>query len=258
MASRSVDPCMDAGVGSEADLGIDAGIEIGIARRQLFTVYARLFEAYGPQHWWPGETPFEVMVGAVLTQNTAWTNVEKAIAGLKDKGCLDPSAIVAAPIDDLAQCIRPAGYFNVKARCLQGFCAWYLKEGAYDRLSRWKTPALRKALLRVSGIGPETADDILLYAFDRPLFVIDAYTRRLYARLGLAPDSGAGRGPIRGDEDYETLRAYFETRLGPDAPLYNEYHALIVRHAKQVCRKQPRCRQCCLAGICAFERASSL
>jgi endonuclease-3 related protein len=234
-------------------------------RRALLAVHDRLLAAYGPQRWWPGDTPFEVMVGAILTQNTAWSNVEKAIANLRTaspsprharaedpqlvystQGMLNPEAILAVSTDDLAQRIRPAGYFNVKARRLLSFCAWYLEHGGYHGLARWDTSALRQALLKVNGIGPETADDILLYAFRRPVFVIDAYTRRLFSRLGFAA----------GDEDYETLRALFEAHLPSDAPLFSEYHALIVRHAKHICRKQPRCGECCLADDCDFAHSS--
>jgi endonuclease-3 related protein len=230
-------------------------------RRALLAVHDRLLAAYGPQRWWPGDTPFEVMVGSILTQNTAWSNVEKAIANLKSaspghrdcaaeepqpeyevQGILDPEAILAVSTDELAQCIRPAGYFNVKARRLRSFCVWYVEHGGYRGLAHWDTAALRQALLKVSGVGPETADDILLYAFRRPVFVIDVYTRRLFSRLGLAV----------GGEDYETLRALFESNLPSEAPLFNEYHALIVRHAKHVCRKQPRCGECCLADACEF------
>ncbi len=210
-------------------------------------IYRRLLKSYGPQRWWPGDTPFEVMVGAVLTQNTAWTNVEKAIANLKANRCLDPAAIVAAPHHQLAEWLRPSGYFNIKATRLQNFCTWYMRAGGFDTLAKKPTKELRKALLSINGIGPETADDILLYAFDRPVFVIDAYTRRLFTRLGF----------IKGDEDYETLRELFEKRLGPDVAVYNEYHALIVAHAKYACRKKPLCRGCELEKVCGFGRAGS-
>jgi endonuclease-3 related protein len=209
------------------------------------TVYERLYRAYGPQHWWPGETPFEIMVGAILTQNTAWSNVEKAIANLVEKDKLNAQAIVNARRDQLAGWLRPSGYFNIKAERLKSFCRWYLEAGELAALVQLDTEALRAALLGVKGIGPETADDILLYAFDRPVFVIDAYTRRLFTRLGR----------FTGDEGYEHLRAEFERALGPDVPLYNEYHALIVRHAKAVCRVRPDCGQCVLARNCPVSGA---
>lgn len=209
-------------------------------RQRLLAVYDRLFAAYGPQHWWPGDTPFEIMVGAVLTQNTAWSNVERAIANLKSAGWLSPAAIAASEHGPLAEVLRPAGYFNVKAHRLVSFCRFLVDSGGEPTLARQDTADLRRALLAVHGIGPETADDILLYAFGRPVFVIDAYTRRLLQRLGLA--SGA--------EGYEELRAGFERALGPGAALYNEYHALIVHHAKAACRVRPRCEDCCLRRGC--------
>ncbi len=210
------------------------------ARKSLRTVYERLLAAYGPQRWWPGETPFEVMVGAVLTQNTAWRNVERAIANLKAAGELEAAHIAALPSAELAALIRPAGYFNVKARRLQAFCRFVVESGGEAALARHATPALRHRLLAVHGVGPETADDILLYAFGRPVFVVDTYTRRLFTRLGLA----------RGDEGYEALRAGVERAFGPDAAVFNELHGLIVQHAKAACAKTPRCAGCCLRRIC--------
>nr|WP_245995236.1 endonuclease [Inmirania thermothiophila] len=204
-------------------------------------VYARLLEGYGPQGWWPAETPFEVMVGAILTQNAAWANVERAIARLRAAGLLAPEALAALPPEAIAPHIRPAGYFNVKARRLAAYCRWYLAAGGLEGLARRPTEALRRALLAVHGVGPETADDILLYAFGRPVFVIDAYTRRIFSRLGLAE---AGWG-------YERLRAWFEAALEPDPDLFGEYHALIVRHAKAACRKRPACAGCVLRGDCS-------
>jgi endonuclease-3 related protein len=209
-------------------------------RRQLTTVYNTLYRCYGPQHWWPGDSPFEIMVGAVLTQNTAWSNVEKAIANLVAHDRLDAGRIVGARKEQLARLLKPSGYFNIKAQRLRNFCRWYLAAGGYQALAEMPTGELRRALLTVNGIGPETADDILLYAFGRPVFVIDAYTRRLLARYGLA----------RGDEAYESLRLGFERALGADVDLYQQYHALIVTHAKEVCRKAPACLRCGLAVAC--------
>ncbi len=206
----------------------------------LKRVYARMFTAYGPQHWWPGETPFEIMVGAVLTQNTAWTNVEKAIDRLKSADALSAEVILHLPESRVAELIRPAGYFNVKARRLRNFCAVYRENGGDEGLARLDTHDLRNRLLGVNGVGPETADDMLLYAFARPVFVIDAYTRRIGGRLGW----------YRRDEGYETLRHGFETALGADVRLFDEYHALLVTHGKDVCRKRPRCEGCCLREVC--------
>ena len=150
----------------------------------LQQVHDRLLEAYGPQHWWPAEDAFEVMVGAILTQNTAWTNVEKAITALRGAGMLDADALLACEHETLAAHLRPVGYFNVKTRRLKNFCHWFSQQGGEPGLSGWQTGELRGALLSVNGVGPETADDMLLYAFERPVFVIDAYTRRLFGRLG--------------------------------------------------------------------------
>jgi endonuclease III related protein len=217
-------------------------------RRLTFSqVYRRLYAAHGPQHWWPSKDgPFEVMVGAVLTQNTAWTNVERAIANLKRERALNARAILNAHPKRLASWLKPSGYFNVKAKRLRAFCRWYQAQGGIKALRGLPTPRLRAALLTVNGVGPETADDILLYAFARPVFVIDAYTRRMFKRLGL----------IDGDEDYETLRALFERRVRKNVTRYNEYHALIVRHGKEICRTQPRCTICCLAGGCPAKTVS--
>lgn len=210
----------------------------------LSAVYQALLQHFGAQHWWPAESPFEVMVGAILTQNTAWQNVEKALANLRVRGRLDPESIAATRHHHLAGWLRPSGYFNIKATRLQNFCRWYLATGGYAALQQQATGELRTQLLAVNGIGPETADDILLYAFERPVFVIDAYTRRLLARLGL----------FVGDEPYETLRGAIEQELGANVALFNEYHALIVRHAKQFCRTKPLCADCILRTDCVASK----
>lgn len=209
-------------------------------------IYDALYATHGPQYWWPGDSPFEIMVGAVLTQNTAWVNVERAIANLKQAGALTPEAIVAAHPKRLAKWLKPSGYFNVKARRLRAFCRWLLQRGGIDVLAALPTDTLRRELLAVYGVGPETADDIVLYAFERPVFVIDAYTRRIFSRLGL----------IDGTEDYETLRQRFESALGADTRLFNEYHGLIVRQGKEVCRPEPRCAGCALAPLCRHPAAA--
>lgn len=211
-----------------------------LSSRRLLSIFQRLHNSHGPQYWWPGDSPFEVMVGAVLTQNTSWTNVERALANLIANAALSPERILAVDESRLADWLRPSGYFNIKAKRLRNFCRWYVEAGEFSRLSRLSTEDLRTALLMVNGIGPETADDILLYAFERPVFVIDAYTRRLFARLGL----------IKGKEGYEQLRLAFEHALGADVTLFNEYHALIVIHAKDVCRVRPRCKLCVLRKTC--------
>lgn len=203
-------------------------------------VYRRLHAAHGPQHWWPGDSRFEIMVGAVLTQNVAWANVERAIANLKQAKALAPAAIAEARQRRLAAWLKPSGYFNIKAKRLKAMCRWLIEQGGTRKLARLSTQRLRAALLSVHGIGPETADDIALYAFNRPVFVIDAYTRRIFSRLAL----------IEADASYETLRQSFENALGPEATLFNEYHALVVKHGKDICRERPRCPACCLRAIC--------
>jgi endonuclease-3 related protein len=203
-------------------------------------VYHKLFAANGKQHWWPGDSAFEIMVGAVLTQNTAWTNVERAIANLIQARALSPKAIVKAHPRQLGKWLRPSGYFNIKALRLKAMCRWLIAQGGLRKIAKIPTNELRRALLGVRGIGPETADDILLYAFNRPVFVIDDYTRRIFSRLGL----------IRGSEKYESLRHKFEMALEPDAQMFNEFHALIVVHGKDICKKRPRCQICVLASRC--------
>ena len=205
-------------------------------------IYRRLHAHFGHRDWWPGDTPFEIMVGAVLTQNTAWVNVERAIANLKQADALSAEAIVAAHHKTLAKWLKPSGYFNVKAKRLRAFCTWYLERGGFQELNGLDTQTLRDGLLSVNGIGPETADDMLLYAFERPVFVIDAYTRRAFSRLGV----------VNGDEGYEPLRRGFERALGPDVALFNDYHAQIVALGKHFCRPKPRCGNCPLTEVCEF------
>ena len=209
--------------------------------KTLRSVYQALLETYGPQHWWPGDSPLEICIGAILTQNTSWTNVEKAIANLKSAKALDENRLGTYSEEALAELIRPAGFFNLKARRLHNFLKLLETHGGIAGLGTASTAELRRKLLKVNGIGPETADSILLYAYDRPVFVIDAYTRRLFERLGLA----------NGGESYETLRSGFENALGNDAVMFNEYHALIVAHGKHVCRRKPLCDRCALSvSIC--------
>ncbi len=215
-------------------------------------IFRRLHQAYGPQDWWPGDTPFEIMVGAVLTQNTAWRNVERAIANLIKYHALSPEAILAVRPERLANWLKPSGYFNVKAGRLRNFCRWYLTQGGLEALGALPLPVLREGLLSVNGIGPETADDIILYAFERPVFVIDAYTRRVFARLVLLDAAMA----------YESMRAAFEDAFasGPQrVQVFNEYHALIVVHAKNVCRsRRPLCQGCCLRTRCPSRQDGAL
>lgn len=205
--------------------------------KQLKAIYRALFKAYGPQHWWPGDTPFEMMVGAVLTQNTAWGNVEKAIANLKREKLLTPARLARVTRGRLATLIRPSGYFNIKATRLThllGFISNHYR-GSLGRMFAEDPSDLRGKLLGVNGIGPETADSIMLYAAERPFFVVDAYTRRFLGRHGLIPE----------DAGYHDVQQVFMNNLRPDTALYNEYHALIVRLGKERCKKQrPLCEGC--------------
>lgn len=201
-----------------------------------------MFRHYGPLHWWPGETHFEVMVGAVLTQNTAWTNVEKAIANLKRHRLLNPKKLYRLPPAKLAKLIKPAGYFNVKTKRLRNFLKFLLEEcgGDISQLKRQSLPLLREKLLAVNGIGPETADSILLYALDKPIFVIDAYTKRILSRHNLA----------KKDSNYTDLQMFFMSHLKPETTYYNEYHAQLVNIGKDFCRnRKPLCEQCPLNGL---------
>ncbi|HLT58131.1 MAG: hypothetical protein LOD91_00850 [Limnochordales bacterium] len=218
----------------------------------LQAVYDRLFQHYGPQHWWPAETPFEVIVGAVLTQNTAWRNVELALERLKERRLLAPAALREAPVAELEDAIRPAGYFRAKARTLHGVLALLFDQygGSVERMLQAPGPILRSQLLQVRGIGPETADSILLYAAGCPVFVIDAYTRRIFSRAGLLPADRL---------EYHQLQDIFHRQLPQDPALYGEYHALLVTLGKDCCRKQrPRCGPCPLRDLCAWGREADM
>lgn len=208
---------------------------------KLLQIYKKLYAAFGPQHWWPGETPFEVAVGAILTQNTNWSNVEKAIANLKKNKALNPRALHEMPQDSLALLIKPAGYFNVKAKRLKNFISLLVNEyhGSMTRMEKEGLIAMRKKLLSVNGIGPETADSILLYALSKPVFVIDAYTKRVLSRHNI----------LAHDASYDIFQDLFHSKLREDIGLFNEYHALLVRLAKENCRTKPLCAGCPLEGM---------
>jgi endonuclease-3 related protein len=206
--------------------------------RILMNIYQRLLDYYGPQYWWPAQEPFEVIVGAILTQSAAWINVEKAIANLKAAGALSPVALRQLSHSEIARLIYPCGYYNSKAHKLKAFTLW-LGEQYGDNLDKLFTGSinrLRQQLLGIYGIGEETADSIILYAAEKPTFVIDAYTRRIVNRIGLAPQN-------KRYTDYQVL---FMSNLPPDTQLFNEYHALLVRLAKNTCQSHPLCQQCCL------------
>lgn len=207
----------------------------------LHEIYQTLLTAWGPQHWWPGRTRFEIIVGAILTQNTAWTNVEKAIQRLRREKALTPQRLHEVKLETLAEWIRPAGYYNVKARRLRAFTATLFEdfEGKLNKLFALPQEELRATLLEIKGIGRETADSIILYAANRPQFVIDAYTRRILERHGWA----------NAKADYDELAELFVSQLPPDITVYNEFHALIVNLGKDYCRPRPRCEDCPLRSF---------
>ena len=213
--------------------------------QRLERVYRRLYENHGPQGWWPGESQFEVIVGAILTQSTAWTNVEKALASMRATGCWSFEAVAAMPEPELAGVIRSSGYYNAKARKLQAFAHHVLENygGDLDRFLAVELPELRAELLSIHGIGEETADDILVYAAEKPSFVMDSYTRRIIGRMGMAPE---GLSP-----GYRAYQSLFQDNLPPDTQLFNEFHALLDHHAKIICTKrEPKCSGCCLLDMC--------
>lgn len=210
--------------------------------RQLTSIYKKLSACFGPQAWWPADTPFEVMVGAILTQNTNWVNVEKAIGNLKKYNLLTPRRLYQVPQRRLAALIKPAGYFNIKARRLRNFLDFLLKtyRGNIKDIAKEDLAQARQGLLSVNGVGPETADSILLYALEKPIFVIDAYTKRILSRHGL----------IKADAAYDDTQDLFMKNLKTDVKLFNEYHALLVKLGKEFCLKnKPRCGLCPLKSI---------
>jgi len=215
-----------------------------IFSKDVMEVYRRLFERFGPQGWWPCERAgargggrLEIIIGAILTQNTAWNNVEKAIANLRGSGVVSSvRALGAIGSKELSRLIRPSGYYNVKAGRLKNFICFLKRKygSSLDRLSRLKTDMLRDELLSINGIGPETCDSILLYAFKRPVFVVDAYTRRIFSR----------HGSFSKDASYDDMQRFFMRAIPASSKLYNEYHALIVRLGKEFCRTNPDCDGC--------------
>ena len=209
-------------------------------QKKLLSGFDRMFAHYGPLNWWPGDTPFEVMLGAILTQNTNWKNVERAIANLKDAKVVDPKRLYALNPDDLAKLIRPAGFFRLKTVRLRNFLKYYLDKygGKSERMAERPLEELRSELLAVKGVGPETADSILLYALDKPIFVIDAYTKRIMSRHGFCAE----------EDGYYELQEMFMDSLPGDVAMFNEYHAQIVETAKRFCRKKPLCDKCPLKG----------
>lgn len=213
--------------------------------QRLEEIYHSLLSHYGPQHWWPADEPFEVIVGAILTQTTTWQNVSKAISNLKQAGALNGAVLRQLPLDRLAELIYPCGYYKAKALKLKAFAQRLAKyDDSLPELFALDIEQLRDELISIYGIGEETADSIILYAANKPVFVIDAYTRRILRRLGLVPAK----------DDYAAFQALFMDNLPRDQGLYNEYHALLVRHGKEACRKRPLCSRCCLNSLCSFSR----
>jgi endonuclease III related protein len=212
-----------------------------VAAELINSAYIFLYKIYGPQGWWPAKTPFEVCVGAILTQNTNWSNVEKAITNLKKRQILTPAGIRKVSIKTLAKAIMPCGYYNIKAARLKNFISFIFSryKGRIENMSAKQIPDLRDELLSINGIGPETCDSILLYGLNKPVFVVDAYTRRMTECLKLSLE----------DDHYNSIQSLFMNSLPRDSRLFNEYHALIVRHAKNVCRKKPECVRCVLRSL---------
>lgn len=209
--------------------------------RILLLIYERLLKQFGTQNWWPAKTQFEVIIGAILTQNTAWQNVEKAICNLDRKGLLSLNKSKEVDIEELAELIRPSGYYNVKAKRVKNFIDFLFKEfeGDISKMFEQDANILRNQLLQINGIGPETADSILLYGGDVPVFVVDAYTKRVFSRHGFFTE----------DVDYHYIQQFFMKNLPQEAKLFNEYHALIVKLAKDYCQRKPICYGCPLKGL---------
>ena len=205
-------------------------------RRTLTGIYTILYKDFGPQNWWPGETPFEIAVGAILTQNTNWGNVERAIKNLKKKNVLRAKTWERMAHDKLALLIKPAGYYNVKTKRLKEFLHFLINhyKGSMENMKTEDTRSIRKKLLNINGIGPETADSILLYALEKPVFVIDAYTKRVLARHKLVSEQAT----------YHEIQEMFHKSLSKNTALFNEYHALFVKLGKDFCKPKPKCREC--------------
>ena len=220
-----------------------------IPKEILEEIYQRLYKAFGPQHWWPGRTPFEVIMGAILTQNTAWVNVQKAIKNLKQNNLLSPKALKRVSRSQLARLIRPTGYYNQKAKKVKNFVQFLFDnyQGSLKRMFSEDFLILRSQLLKINGIGLETADSILLYAGNKPIFVVDAYTRRISSRHNL----------IKPTATYSEIQNYFMDNLENEVRLFNEYHALLVRLGKEICKTKPDCPVCPLRDFLCRGRESN-
>ncbi|HOP99246.1 MAG TPA: endonuclease III domain-containing protein [Acetivibrio clariflavus] len=220
-----------------------------LIKEQLLNIYSLLFSKYGDQHWWPADTQFEVIVGAVLTQFISWRNVVKAIDNIKEKDLLDIHKLYECDIELLKELIKPAGFFNRKAVILKTVLAFIIEnyDGNLDKMFETSLEVLREKLLKVRGIGPETADSILLYAGSKKIFVVDAYTIRIFTRLGF----------LNGTENYHQVQKFFMENLPEEVDLYNQYHALIVKLGSECCSgKKPKCLECVLKDLCQFDTSS--
>ncbi len=212
---------------------------------QPVELYNKLLEEYGHQGWWPAETPFEVIVGAVLTQTTNWRNVQKAIENLKKRGLMTPQSIIESDLSEIEDAIRPCGYFRIKAKRLINLIQFFYEKFDFDlkRMEEVSLHSLREMILSVRGIGPETADSILLYALNRLTFVVDAYTKRICVRLGIIDENA----------DYYTIKGFLEDSIPQDLELYKDFHAQFVIHGKMRCKKtKPLCKNCPLMPECQF------
>ena len=215
----------------------------------LGQIYGLLLERYGPQNWWPADTPLEMIIGAILVQSTAWANAAKALTALRSAGALNVATLACLSESDIGELVRSSGFYTVKARRVKAFVDHVIRRhgGDLDAMLAQDPDTLRAELLSIHGIGHETADCILLYAAGKPAFVIDEYTRRIIGRLGIGPDP---RAP------YPDLQAFFEDSLPADTQMLAEYHALLIALAKDVCRKRPDCSRCVLSQYCAYGRGT--
>lgn len=211
-------------------------------REKLEKIYRTLFNKYGKQHWWPADSKEEIIIGAILTQNTNWKNVEKAIDNLRKNNLLDFKNLYKTNEKELAALIKPSGYYNQKAKKLKNFVNFLFNEYGLDlnKFFRLDVDNLRAKLLEINGIGKETADSIILYAANKPIFVVDAYTKRIMDRIGFKEDT------------YDKLQNLFMKNLSKDVEMFNEYHALLVRLGKEICKKEPLCKECCLNRLCCY------
>jgi endonuclease-3 related protein len=211
-------------------------------KEKLLLIYEKLYHFYGPQHWWPADNWFEVTIGAILTQNTTWKNVEKSIHNIKQNNLMNPNKLYELEKNELAKIIKSSGFYNLKSERIKNFLEWLKAyDFEYSNIRKKSYTELRRELLNIKGIGKETADSILLYAFNYPVFVVDSYTKRLFNRLGFELS-----------DNYDEIQNFFENMLEQDEKLYNEFHALIVKHSKELCKNKPICTECFLQKQCNF------